>query len=461
MRMRVTILLKETYSDCACCVVCGSFPRCGGSGLLVKVGLNTALLSLALIVLGLVLGLVGSVACDAGNSATDGARNTVGDTRAQVVELALGLLLLALLVLLSTLLLQGLVANEVAKGLLPGAQGLPPMLAPACEASFLRSASAFLFSPAVCPCVSVLLTDHRRDKAYLVGVAADDGWDHMTSPTPLTCMIWTLLEPIVVDDALEYDWKSRFVRVLNMPARAALLRSEFFPIVIYSENHQSDVHFKDHSSKVASTFHCVPVSSPISFHICFHDSTLCKNMLPLPLADDSSSSLPIKASSGTPSATNLRISCPKQQPRSRYLSLPDLSLLTISGRRCTDMERLPMLSRACRSLANRIGKEYLRFSRHAARPRPKVSCSTFRGPSGPEGSHPLARLGVQRSREMAVTFGVEDDECDVKKDNRQISDDYRHDAANSHKSLNSGSGRQVATNVQPWDATIVPAITGH
>ncbi|KAH0389246.1 spermidine synthase, partial [Aureobasidium melanogenum] len=100
------------------------------------------------------------------------------------------------------------------------------------------------------------------------------------------------------------------------------------------------------------------------------------------------------------------------------------------------------------------GKEYLRSSRHAARPRPKVSCSTFRVPSGPEGSHPLARLGVQRSREMAVTFGVEDDECNVKKDNRQISDDYRHDAANSHKSLNSGSGRQVATNVQPWDATI-------
>ncbi|KAH0358278.1 hypothetical protein KCU83_g402, partial [Aureobasidium melanogenum] len=93
-----------------------------GSGLLVKVGLNTTLLSLALIVLGLVLGLVGLIASNASNSTTDGARNTVGDTRTQVVELALGLLLLALLVLLSTLLFQGLVAHEVAESLLAGAQ---------------------------------------------------------------------------------------------------------------------------------------------------------------------------------------------------------------------------------------------------------------------------------------------------------------------------------------------------
>lgn len=39
----------------------------------------------------------------------------------------------------------------------------------------MRSASAFLFSPAVCPCVSVLLISSEGVLAYLVGVAADDG----------------------------------------------------------------------------------------------------------------------------------------------------------------------------------------------------------------------------------------------------------------------------------------------
>jgi hypothetical protein len=55
-----------------------------GSGLFVQVGLNTTLLSLALIVLGLVLGLVELVASNASNSTTDGARDTVGNTGAEV-----------------------------------------------------------------------------------------------------------------------------------------------------------------------------------------------------------------------------------------------------------------------------------------------------------------------------------------------------------------------------------------
>lgn len=76
--------------------------------------------------LGLVLGLVSLVTSDTRNSAADSARHTVGDTRTQIVELALGLLLLALLVLLSTLLLQRLVADEIAKGLFARAQGLVP-----------------------------------------------------------------------------------------------------------------------------------------------------------------------------------------------------------------------------------------------------------------------------------------------------------------------------------------------
>jgi hypothetical protein len=55
-----------------------------GSSLLVQIGLNTTLLSLALIVLGLVLGLVELVASDASNSTTDGARDTVGNAGAEV-----------------------------------------------------------------------------------------------------------------------------------------------------------------------------------------------------------------------------------------------------------------------------------------------------------------------------------------------------------------------------------------
>jgi hypothetical protein len=55
-----------------------------GPGLLVQVGLNTTLLSLALIMLGLELCLVGLVASDASNSTTDSARDTVGNTRAEI-----------------------------------------------------------------------------------------------------------------------------------------------------------------------------------------------------------------------------------------------------------------------------------------------------------------------------------------------------------------------------------------
>jgi hypothetical protein len=58
--------------------------RCLGSSLLVQVGLNTTLLSLALIMLGLEFRLVGLVASNASNSTTDSARDTVGNTRAEI-----------------------------------------------------------------------------------------------------------------------------------------------------------------------------------------------------------------------------------------------------------------------------------------------------------------------------------------------------------------------------------------
>lgn len=55
-----------------------------GSGLLVQISLNTTLLSLSLVVLGLELCLVGLVAGDASDSTTDSARDTVSNTGAEV-----------------------------------------------------------------------------------------------------------------------------------------------------------------------------------------------------------------------------------------------------------------------------------------------------------------------------------------------------------------------------------------
>lgn len=52
---------------------------------------------------------------------------------------------------------------------------------------------------------------------------------------------------VEIDDIYLFTHTRRIYRSqssTSQPARAALLRSEFFPIVIYSENHQSDVHFK-------------------------------------------------------------------------------------------------------------------------------------------------------------------------------------------------------------------------
>jgi hypothetical protein len=71
-------------SDALCSVSHLGIARSLGSGLLVQVGLNTTLLSLALIMLGLELCLVGLVASNASNSTTDSARDTVGNTRTEI-----------------------------------------------------------------------------------------------------------------------------------------------------------------------------------------------------------------------------------------------------------------------------------------------------------------------------------------------------------------------------------------
>lgn len=69
--------------------------------LLLDVSLSAALLSLASVVLLLVLGLSTLVASYTSDGAADSTGDTVGDARAQVGELTLGLLLLALEVLLT------------------------------------------------------------------------------------------------------------------------------------------------------------------------------------------------------------------------------------------------------------------------------------------------------------------------------------------------------------------------
>lgn len=171
--------------------------RCLSSGLLVEVGLNTTLLSLALVVLGLVLGLVSLVASDAGDGTTDGTRDAVGNTGAEIVELSLGLLLLALGVLLNTLLLQRLVADEVAEGLLARADGLVPgtLAAVGIVLGDARGGDAvaadvgtgvrsivldlgfgLLVLASILWCVSLdlVLRNEEEDRSYLVGVATDE-----------------------------------------------------------------------------------------------------------------------------------------------------------------------------------------------------------------------------------------------------------------------------------------------
>lgn len=81
--------------------------------LLLDIGLSTALLCLAGVVLLLVLGLSGLVARDASDSSADGAADAVGGAGAEVGELALGLLLLTLEVLLAARVLERLVATSI------------------------------------------------------------------------------------------------------------------------------------------------------------------------------------------------------------------------------------------------------------------------------------------------------------------------------------------------------------
>ncbi len=76
--------------------------------LLLDVMLSTALLSLALSPHLIVVCLALLIASEASDGTTDGTLGTVGDTRAKVAKLALGLLLLALKVLLTAGLLEGL-----------------------------------------------------------------------------------------------------------------------------------------------------------------------------------------------------------------------------------------------------------------------------------------------------------------------------------------------------------------
>jgi hypothetical protein len=146
-------------------------------------------------VLGLVLCLVELVASDASNSTTDGARDTISDAGSEVWKLALGLLLLALLVLLGSLLLQGLVADEVAEGLLAGTESLVPRAGAAVgvvlgdtrgwdavaadvgsgvRGVVLDFGFGLLVLASGLSCVRVVLTVVERSQAYLVGVATDE-----------------------------------------------------------------------------------------------------------------------------------------------------------------------------------------------------------------------------------------------------------------------------------------------
>ena len=94
--------------------------------LLVQIRLDTTLHRLALVVLSLPLGLLCSITRKTSNGTANRTANTVGDTLAQVTELALSLLALALLVLLDALLLQALGADETANEFLAGTDSLVP-----------------------------------------------------------------------------------------------------------------------------------------------------------------------------------------------------------------------------------------------------------------------------------------------------------------------------------------------
>lgn len=88
------------------------------------------------------------------SSRTKSALHSVANTVAQVGQLALGFLCLAGLVLLDAIALQLLVANEVANGLLCGADGLVPRASGAvrvvlCDTTAARDGGAADFTDAV------------------------------------------------------------------------------------------------------------------------------------------------------------------------------------------------------------------------------------------------------------------------------------------------------------------------
>ena len=98
-----------------------------GISLLLQVELDTALASLAVVVLQMSLLLRFRVARQACDSAAYGAMDTIADALTEIADLALGLLRLAVLVLLDALLLERFRADEAAEHLLAAADGLVPV----------------------------------------------------------------------------------------------------------------------------------------------------------------------------------------------------------------------------------------------------------------------------------------------------------------------------------------------
>ena len=95
-------------------------------GLLLELCLNTALRSLALVVLSFIRSLGLLVTSQAGKGTTDGASNAVADTVSKIGNLTLGFLALALLVLSDALLLETLCAEETSNCLLSSTDSLVP-----------------------------------------------------------------------------------------------------------------------------------------------------------------------------------------------------------------------------------------------------------------------------------------------------------------------------------------------
>lgn len=98
-----------------------------GAPYLVKIKLNPSLSALALVVHVVVLLLAHAVTSDACDASPQCSLDSIADALPKVAQLALGLLTLTLEVLLATLLLEVLVAEEVADGLFGAACSLVPL----------------------------------------------------------------------------------------------------------------------------------------------------------------------------------------------------------------------------------------------------------------------------------------------------------------------------------------------